>query len=110
MLEILELCAYLGILVVINILCSVYYNIKVADIKFDKQKLLSGIFKASIVAISFVGLSFVFNQLPQLADAVGVEPKAIMMSAIILYAGLAIKSLADILKVKVVEKEEDKKQ
>lgn len=103
MLEILKLCGYLGILVAINILCSIYYNKNVREIKFDANKLFNGIYKVVIIALSFVGLTFVFQQMPDLAESIGIEPRAIMMASIVLYGGFAIKSLADILKVKVIK-------
>lgn len=101
--EILFDCLYLGILVLINIACSVFYNINVKDIKFDIFKLLNGLYKGIIVSFSFVGLAFVLQQLPQISSAVGVQPKALMIASIVYYFKKAMTSLMDCVKVKVVK-------
>ena len=49
----------------------------------------------------FIGLAFVFEKMPELADAIGVTPKFVMISAITLYTGKTILGLANILGVKV---------
>lgn len=101
--EILFDCLYLGILVLINIACSVFYNINVKDIKFDIFKLLNGLYKGIIVSFSFVGLAFALQQLPQISSAVGVQPKALMIASIVYYFKKAMTSLMDCVKVKVVK-------
>lgn len=101
--EILFDCLYLGILVLINIACSVFYNINVKDIKFDIFKLLNGLYKGIIVSLSFVGLAFALQQLPQISNAVGVQPKALMIASIVYYFKKAMTSLMDCVKVKVVK-------
>lgn len=101
--EILFDCLYLGILVLINIACSVFYNINVKDIKFDIFKLLNGLYKGIIVSFSFVGLAFTLQQLPQISNAVGVQPKALMIASIVYYFKKAMTSLMDCVKVKVVK-------
>ena len=109
--EILFDCLYLGILVAINIACSTYYNIKVKDIKFDVGKLLEGVYKSAIIVSSFVGLTYVFGQVPYIAEAIGtalgidgLSSIVIMNGALVMYGGLAVKSLYDALKVKVIKR------
>ena len=109
--EILFDCLYLGILIVINIACSTYYNIKVQDVKFDINKLLEGVYKSAIIVFSFVGLTYVFDKVPYIAESIGqaigiegLSSMIIMNGALVLYGGYAVKSLYDALKVKVIKK------
>ena len=99
--EMLNYLLVLGITVFCNILCGVYYNVNIKQIKFDWYKLGNGIIKALIVVAVFIGLAFVFEKMPELADAIGVTPKFVMISAITLYTGKTILGLANILGVKI---------
>lgn len=108
--EMLMYCLCLGILMLINIACSVYYNINVKDIKFDIYKLLNGIYKSLIIGLSFIGLTFVFDKVPSLKETVAqffnleeFDPIVLMNGALAYYGYLAIKSLADALNVKVIK-------
>jgi hypothetical protein len=94
MLEIAKMLLPLAVVVVINIALGTYYNISIQDIKFDKFKLLNGIFKALIVGGSFVGLAYVVSAV-QLGDF-SIDPKLIMITAIGTYG---VKSAANLCKV-----------
>ena len=104
MMEIFCSLGILGIAVICNILCGVYYNINVQDMKFDWIKLINGIIKAIIVAIISVGMAFIFDKMPDLAEAIGVTPMIVMNSAIILYVGKSLTGLVNILGVKIEKK------
>ena len=106
MVEILNALYILGIAVICNILCGVYYNINVQDMKFDWIKLINGIIKAIIVAIISVGMAFIFDKMPDLAEAIGVTPMIVMNSAIILYVGKDLVGFGKILGIKVAVKSE----
>lgn len=99
--EIFDSLKILLIAVVCNILCGAYYNVSVKDIKFDWIKLLNGVIKALIVGIIAVGMSYVFGQMPELTEAIGITPMMIMNSAIILYVGKTLVGLGKILGVNV---------
>lgn len=101
MMEIFDSLKILLIAVVCNILCGAYYNVSVKDIKFDWIKLLNGVIKALIVGIIAVGMSYVFGQMPELTEAIGITPMMIMNSAIILYVGKTLVGLGKILGVNV---------
>lgn len=101
MMEIFDSLKILLIAVVCNILCGAYYNVSVKDIKFDWIKLLNGVIKALIVGIIAVGMSYVFSQMPELTEAIGITPMMIMNSAIILYVGKTLVGLGKILGVNV---------
>ena len=111
MLEILNYLPLLGIAVVCNILCGIYYNINVKEIKFNWLKLLNGIMKAIIVIVVFIGMAYIFDQMKELAEALGVTPKFIMVSAITLYTSKVLISLGKILgvEVKIETKKEQNK-
>ena len=107
--DMMEIFCSLGILaiaVICNILCGIYYNINIENIKFDFHKLLNGIIKALIVGIVAVGLTFIFNYMPTLTEAVGISPMMIMNSAIILYVGKDLVGFGKILGIKVAVKSE----
>lgn len=99
--EIFDSLKILLMAVVCNILCGAYYNVSVKDIKFDWIKLLNGVIKALIVGIIAVGMSYVFGQMPELTEAIGITPMMIMNSAIILYVGKTLVGLGKILGVNV---------
>lgn len=101
MMEIFDSLKILLVAVVCNILCGAYYNVSVKDIKFDWIKLLNGVIKALIVGIIAVGMSYVFGQMPELTEAIGITPMMIMNSAIILYVGKTLVGLGKILGVNV---------
>ena len=101
MMEIFKALGILAIVVMCNILCGIYYNVNVKNIKFDWIKLLNGVIKALIVGIIAVGMSYVFGQMPELTEAIGITPMMIMNSAIILYVGKTLVGLGKILGVNV---------
>ena len=99
--EIFKALGILSIVVLCNILCGIYYNVNIKNMKFDWTKLLNGIIKAVIVGVIAVGMSFVFTEMPELTEAIGITPMVIMNSAIILYGGKALVGLGKILGVNV---------
>lgn len=98
--EVLELLLLLGIAVSSNILCGLYLSIGVKKITFDKTKLINGIIKALCVSFAFIGLAYIINEVPNLSEAIGIEPKAMIISGIGLYAGKTTVSLCNILGIK----------
>lgn len=111
MIEILNYLPLLGIAVICNILCGIYYNINMKEISFDWNKLFNGIMKAIIVIVVFIGMAYIFDQMKELAEALGVTPKFIMVSAITLYTSKVLVSLGKILgvEIKVETKKEQNK-
>ena len=103
--ECIELLGLLGIAVCSNIALGMYSNIGSGKESFDKKKLVSGIFKALCVSVGFLGLSYIIFELPDLATAVGIEPKAIMISAITVYVTKATTTLLNIFGIKKVQTE-----
>lgn len=101
MMEIFKDLGILAIVVLCNILCGTYYNVNIKDIKFNWIKLLNGVIKALIVGIIAVGMSYVFSQMTELTEAIGITPMMIMNSAIILYVGKTLVGLGKILGVNV---------
>ncbi len=100
--EIISYLPLLGIVILTNITTGTYYNVKIEDISFSWNKLLTGIMKALIVGTAFVGLSYVFEVVD--LGSLDVTPTMIMLSAIALYTGKGIKNLAKILGVTTTEK------
>lgn len=94
--ETMELLLLLGLAVVGNILGGVYININLNKVEFDWKKLVSGIIKALCVSAMFLILALIIEKLPNLAESLGVEPKAMIVSAIGIYAGKVIGHLTKI--------------
>ena len=111
MIEILNYLPLLGIAVICNILCGIYYSINMKEISFDWNKLFNGIRKAIIVIVVFIGMAYIFDQMKELAEALGVTPKFIMVSAITLYTSKVLISLGKILgvEIKIETKKEQNK-
>ena len=111
MIEILNYLPLLGIAVICNILCGIYYSINMKEISFNWNKLFNGIMKAIIVIVVFIGMAYIFDQMKELAEALGVTPKFIMVSAITLYTSKVLISLGKILgvEIKIETKKEQNK-
>ncbi len=97
----------LAVAIICNILCGIYYNINIKDANFDWHKLANGVLKAIVVAAVAIGMAFVFENKPELSEAVGVTPNFIMNSAIILYVSKAMVGLGNILGVKIEVKNKE---
>lgn len=103
--ECIELLGLLGIAVCSNIALGMYSNIGSGTEQFDKNKFLNGVFKALCVCAGFLGLSYILCKLPDLSSAVGIEPKAMMISAITVYITKATKTLLSIFGIEKVQTE-----
>ena len=95
--EIMELCVVLGVTMVINILLGLWNQINIEKFVFKPSVLLTGVLKAFIIALSFVGLTWVFTQV----QISGADPEYIMKAAIVLYATKSTMKLCKILKIKI---------
>ncbi len=104
MMEIINLLPVLGVAMILNIACGTWYNIKIDAMKFDKIKFLDGLKKALIIGASFVGLAYIVMEVPQVTDALGIEPKGIITLAIIGYTVKFVAQLAKILNITVGKK------
>lgn len=96
----LQLILVLFVAMGLNIVLGMYYKIGVERFKFDYKKLLSGLLKAAIIAVSFVGFTWIFGQV-ELSTILNIDPMIIINGAIVLYTGKGIIKLAKILGVKV---------
>lgn len=98
----------LGMLCVSNILLGMFYNINIQDFNFDKIKLLNGIVKILIIMFSTYSLYYAFICLPQLSEALGVDPCVIMVTAIVAYTSKVVIKLSKIFGIsKEVKKKEE---
>ena len=104
MMEIINLLPVLAVAMILNIALGTWYNIKVDAIDFDMAKLLDGLKKAIIIALSFIGLAYIVMEVPQVTDAIGVEPSGIITLAIIGYTVKFVAQLAKILNIQIGKK------
>lgn len=95
--EIINLLPVLAVAVAMNIGAGLYYNVGTNEMIFSKKKLITGVIKAFIVCGIFVGAAFCFDSTD--LSSIGVKPPLIMNTAIILYVGKSMTSLAKILGV-----------
>lgn len=103
--EVFDLLLLLGLSVIGNILGGIYVNINLSKIEFDWKKLLTGLIKAICVCFMFLILAFIVESIPNVTDTIGVEPKALIVSAIIIYA---TKIAGHLMKIFGIKKEEVK--
>ena len=99
--EMLIQLGLLAVAIICNILCGVYYNINIKEANFDWYKLINGVLKAIVISAVAIGMAFVFENKPELSEAVGVTPNFVINSAIILYVSKALVGLGKILGIKV---------
>lgn len=99
--EMLIQLGLLAVAIICNILCGIYYNINIKDANFDWYKLVNGVLKAIVISAVAIGMAFVFENKPELSEAVGVTPNFVINSAIILYVSKALVGLGKILGIQV---------
>lgn len=99
--EMLIQLGLLAVVIICNILCGIYYNINIKEANFDWYKLVNGVLKAIVISAVAIGMAFVFENKPELSEAVGVTPNFVINSAIILYVSKALVGLGKILGIKV---------
>lgn len=99
--EMLIQLGLLAVAIICNILCGIYYNINIKEANFDWYKLVNGVLKAIVISAVAIGMAFVFENKPELSDAVGITPNFVINSAIILYVSKALVGLGKILGIKV---------
>ncbi len=87
----------LAVAMIVNLLLGTYYNINLDQCCFNKKTFLTGVAKAGIIAIAFIGLAFCFDS-TNLSE-IGVTPDLIMNAAVVLYVGKATTNLMKILGV-----------
>lgn len=75
-----------------NILIGVYNNINIENCNFSWQKLLTGVIKAAIIIVAFIGIAYCFDVTD--LSAIGATPDLIMNAAIVLYVGKTLQNLA----------------
>ena len=99
--EMLIQLGLLAVAIICNILCGIYYNINIKDANFDWYKLVNGVLKAIVISAVAIGMAFVFENKPELSEAVGITPNFVINSAIILYVSKVLVGLGKILGIKV---------
>ena len=98
--EAIQLLGLLGLAVISNILGGMYINVNIKDFKFEWQKLVNGIIKAIIISFMFLSLAYIIEQIPDLESVLGVQPKAMIVSATGIYVAKTGQHLIDIFGLK----------
>lgn len=94
--EIIKLLVLLAISVIANIAGGIYVNIGVNNYTWDWKKFVFGVIKAICVGVMFLVLAYVLEQIPSLAETLGVEPKAMLVSAIAIYVTKVVGHITSI--------------
>lgn len=100
--EIILMLPYLTVAVACNVATGMYFKIGIEKFDFSWKKLIVGVIKAIIVCGTFVGFAYII----EVAD-IGVTPKALMISVIVLYGTKAVSNLKNILGIKDTKDIED---
>lgn len=81
----------------VNIILGMYYNINLKKCNFCKTRFFTGIIKAFIIIVSFIGIAYCFDvtDLSQL----GASPDLVMNAAVLLYVSKSLQNLINILGV-----------
>lgn len=98
--ECFELLIALGILAIANIIGGIINNIKLRKFKFEWKKLLNGVIQFLGFGFMFISLAYCINEIPEIGDALGVQPKAMILAAILVYAGKVFDQLNDTFNLK----------
>ena len=104
--EAIQLLGLLGLAVISNILGGMYVNVNIKDFKFEWHKLVNGIIKAIIISFMFLSLAYIIEQIPDLESVLGVQPKAMIISAIGIYV---VKTGQHLINIFGLKKDEVKK-
>ena len=91
--ECFKLLIALGILAIANIIGGIINNIKLRKFKFEWKKLLNGVIQFLGFGFMFISLAYCINEIPEIGNALGVQPKAMILAAILVYAGKVFEHL-----------------
>lgn len=105
MIEVLHLLPVLAVAMVLNIAINTWFNVKVQDFKFDWKILANGAKKALIIGVTYIGLAYIFIEVPSLTETLGITPVFIIILAIGTYTYDVVKGLAKVQGIKVEMKE-----
>lgn len=94
--EVVKLLALLAISAIANIAGGIYVNVGIKNYEWDWKTFVQGIIKAVCVGVMFLVLAYVLEQIPSLAETLGVEPKAMLVSAIAIYVTKVVGHITSI--------------
>lgn len=98
--ECIKLIVVLAVLALANIVGGVVNNVKLKQFSFSWKKLLNGVIQFLGIGFMFVALAYCIETIPEIGNALGVEPKAMILAAVILYAKNVFGQLNDIINLK----------
>lgn len=94
--ESIKLLILLTLVAIANMAGGIYVNVGIKNYKWNWKTFVRGIVKAICVGIMFLALAYVLEQIPSLSETIGVEPKAMIVSAIAIYTGKVVNHLTSI--------------
>lgn len=108
--EVFKLLIVLAIVAVCNVVGGLINNVKLQKFKFSWKKLLDGCLQFLGVGAMFLGLAYAVFIIPDLGGMLGVEPKALIIAAIGVYAGKVLDQLIVLCNLKKEIKANDRQE
>lgn len=98
--ECIKLIVVLAILALANIVGGVVNNVKLKQFSFSWKKLLNGVIQFLGIGFMFVALAYCIETIPEIENALGVQPKTMILAAITIYAKKIFEQLNDFINLK----------
>lgn len=98
--ECFKLLIVLAVLALANIVGGLINNIKLKKFTFSWKKLLNGFIQFIGFGFMFISLAYCIETIPEIGNAIGVQPKAMILAAIIVYAKKVFEQLNDYFNLK----------
>lgn len=98
--ECIKLIVVLAVLAMANIIGGIINNIKLRKFAFSWKKLLSGVIQFAGFGFMFIALAYCIETIPEIGNALGVQPKAMILAAVLVYAGKVFDQLNDTFNLK----------
>lgn len=110
--ECIKLIVVLAVLALANIIGGIINNIKLRKFAFSWKKLLSGVIQFAGIGFMFIALAYCIETIPEIGNALGVQPKAMIIAAITVYAKKVFEQINDSfnLKKEIKVNTEDEKE
>lgn len=107
--ELIKLLIVLAVIALANIIGGLVNNIKLRKFEFSWKKLLDGILQFVGVGLMFLALAYCIETIPEIGEAAGVQPKAMIIAAITFYAKKVFEQINDFINLKKEIKANDSK-
>lgn len=97
--QVFELLPYLFLAMMTYLTLAVHFNLNCRDFDFDLTKLKRSVIKLILIVISFISVTFIFDQLHELSEFnnLGLNPVNLVKTLILYYVVKIIQKLKKII-------------